>query len=199
MKKAFTLMAALALSSFASAGTPAPVSPGKGKAVITEPTVPCPSVLNYSYLEAGWIHLDQDAGDVLDGGYLDASYQIVPNFTLDGSVTLFNEDVQQYTVGVGTYYALCQWFHLTARTGYSRQNSDAGDLDEWYVAPGFRAQFGCHLELWGKVYLNIGDDDETFSYGLGSTYHFNRHIGLTAGYAWSADGWQVQTGLRYTF
>lgn len=197
MNKATTILASLALASFASAGTTPSV--GKGKAVVTSAPTPCPSVLNYSYLEAGWIHLDQDAGDKLDGAYLDASYEVVPKLTLDGSVTLFNEDVQQYTVGVGTYYALCNYFHLTARTGYSRQNTDNGDLNEWYIAPGFRAQLGCNLELWGKVYLNVGEDESKFSYGVGATYHFCPHTGLTAGYAWSEDGWQVQTGFRYSF
>jgi opacity protein-like surface antigen len=196
MKKATTLLASLALASFASAGTTAPS--GKGKVVVT-PEAPCPSVLNYSYIEAGYIHLDQDLGQELNGGYLDASYEVAPKILLDGSATLFDENIEQYTVGIGTYFAVCQNFHLTGRTGYSRQNSDGGNLDEWYIAPGFRAQFGCNLELWGKVYLNIGEDEEKLSYGIGTTYHFTPHVGLTAGYAWSEDGWQVQTGLRYSF
>jgi hypothetical protein len=197
MNKATTLLASLALASFASAGTTGSV--GKGKVIVQNTPAACPSVLNYSYLEAGWIRLDQDAADVLNGGYIDASYEVIPKLTLDGSATLFEESVQQYTVGVGTYYAVCDMFHLTARTGYSRQNSDNGDINEWYIAPGFRAQLGCNLELWGKVYFNIGNDDTKVSYGVGATYHFCPHTGLTAGYAWSEDGSQVQAGVRYSF
>ncbi len=197
MTKATTLLASLALASIASAGTSA--SMGKGKSVVTPPAMGCPSVLSYTYLEGGYIHLDQDHGDKLDGGYLDAYYEVIPRLTLDGSITLFEQDIQQYTVGIGTYLPITERFHLTARTGYSRQNNDVGDLNEWYIAPGFRLQMCCHSELWGKVYFNVGEEETTVSYGVGATWHFDSHIGLTVGYAWSEDGWQVQSGLRYSF
>lgn len=202
MKHIPTLIASLALAATATAGTTASVEPaGKGKACCVTPTPACPNMLSYSYLEAGYIRLDPDAQGVQtqDGGYLDASWEVAPHFLIDGSATIF-DDSDQFTVGIGTYIPLCSAFHLTARTGYSYYDADGADSqNEWYISPGFRAMLGCHLELWGKVYINVDSDETEVSYGGGLTYHFCPHTGLTVGAAGSSDGWSLQTGLRYQF
>lgn len=157
-------------------------------------------MLNYSYLEAGWIRLDQD-NDLSEqnGGYAELSYEFLPRFTVDGSATIY-EDLNQFGIGIGTYVPLAKAFHLTGRTGYSYTDIDGADsLNEWYVAPGFRAQIGCHLELWGKLYINIGEDDTELSWGGGVTYHIDEHVGITVGAAKGDDAWSLQTGLRYQF
>ena len=200
MKYIATIITSLAIAAVASAGTSAPMpSAGKGKAVVAPQPAPCPDMLKYSYLEAGWIRLDADDGDVQNGGYLDASYEVIPHLLVDGSVTLF-EDSNQYTVGVGSYYAICSAFHLTGRTGYSYYDTDdGGSQNEWYISPGFRAMLTCNLELWGKVYINVDSDETDVSYGGGFTYHFCPHTGVTIGAAASDNAWSLQAGLRYQF
>lgn len=200
MKYIATIIASLAAVAVANAGTSAPaMSAGKGKAVIEPQTAPCPDMLKYSYLEAGWIHLDADNASTQDGGYIDASYEIIPRLLIDGSVTLFDNS-NQYTIGVGTYFPICSAFHLTARTGYSYYDADnGGSQNEWYISPGFRAMLTCHLELWGKVYINVDNDETDVSYGGGFTYHLCPHTGVTIGAAASDNAWSLQAGLRYQF
>ena len=80
MKYIATIITSLAIAAVASAGTSAPMpSAGKGKAVVAPQPAPCPDMLKYSYLEAGWIRLDADDADIQNGGYLDASYEIIPH------------------------------------------------------------------------------------------------------------------------
>jgi hypothetical protein len=201
MKNIPTILASLSLASIAAAG-PAMVSGGKGKTVVPETPAACPNMLSYSYLEGGYIRLDFDESRLKtqNGGYLDGSYEFLPHFLVDGSVTLM-DDSDQYTIGLGTYVPLCAAFHLTARGGYSYYEEDgASGQNEWYLSPGFRAMLGCNVELWGKAYFSFDEDNETtISYGGGLTFHVNQHVGLTVGAAASEDAWSFQAGIRYQF
>jgi hypothetical protein len=203
-KTCLTIVASAAALAASYAGTSAPAPVGKAPVGKNPPIVAkdeCPDMLKYSYLEAGWIHLDVDNVGSSDGGYLDLSYEVAPRFTIDGSFTLLRGDFDEedYAIGIGTYIPVCKYFHLVGRTGYSHNEFEDGNSNAWYITPGFRALLGCNLELWGKVYFVVDEDEESFSFGGGITYHFNENYGLSTGYAFSEDNdaWSAQAGLRF--
>jgi hypothetical protein len=204
MTKTATILASIALASSSIAGT-SMVSAGKGKAVTTEPTtsVECPCLLSYKFVEAGYIRTDVDNVGEANGGYVDAYYQVANNVFVDGSYTHNTGDLESdsLTVGAGGYVAVAKCVHLVGRAGYSYFDADGGSEDAWYISPGIRAQVGCNLELYAKVYIEFGDDDEFISYGGGAVYHINSNIGINVGYATNedTDAWSLQAGLRYAF
>ncbi len=203
-KYASTLLALALGATFAQAGT-APVSSSKNpKAPVVAPEPECPNILNYSYLEAGWIRLDLDNGPTLNGGFVDVSYQLAPHFFGEvGSTLMWGDDfdTREVTAGVGGYLPLCDRFHLVGRTGWAYQDvtSGGGDEHQWYISPGFRAMLTCNLELYGKAYCNIAESDTVWSYGGGLVWHFDQRYALSTGVAGSEDGWSLQAAVRIGF
>jgi hypothetical protein len=196
-----SLIATVAAVAVAQAGTSSAGGKGPvGKGVVTPVSAECPP-LSYNNAELGYIHFSNDSVD-LDGGYIDLTYSPIQNVFVELTDTLFS-DSNELQLGAGVYYSVAQGVDLTLRGGYSLNTPDEGDsVNGWYIAPGFRAQITCNLELFGKAYYS---DDEnsgsgTWSYGGGLVYSVNEQIGLVGGAAFSQDNaWSIQAGIRYNF
>jgi hypothetical protein len=202
MTKSTIILSSLLLGATAMAGGTSYGKGGKATVAPAPPAEPCPCHLQYTYLEAGWIRLDPDGGaDASNGGYVDAYYQVAPNFFIDGSATFLDspEDSTGLGIGGGGYLPIFDCVHLIGRAGYTYYDADGFDENIWYLSPGIRAQLGCNLEVWSKIYFNIGEEDEKWSYGAGITYHMCPKSAINVGASTGEDGWALQAGLRYKF
>jgi hypothetical protein len=198
MTKTASILISLALSSSAFAGT-AMVGKSKAVAPAPAPAIDCPCLLSYNSVEAGWLKADVDNVGSSNGGYAEAYYNVAPGFFADVSATFLSGklDSDAYTIGAGAYYEVTKCVHLVGRAGYSYYDGKEGSEGSLYIAPGIRAQIGCNLELYAKVYFDFQDEETRSSYGVGAVWHFNQNVGLNVGYGWSEDSSAVQAGLRY--
>lgn len=196
MKSILPTLLLAAVATFANAGSPVAKNP---KAPVAPMPAPGCDPMSYSYIEPGWLHLDNDLG-TSDGAYVDLSYDVGHNLFLEGTASYLGGDFdyQEYGAGVGTYYAITDRFHLVGRTGWAYTDIDPGTgIHEWYISPGFRFQVTCNFELYAKAYLHVTDEDENWSGGVGALYHLCPKTALTVGYALGQDDeWSVQAGFR---
>jgi hypothetical protein len=178
-----------------------------GKGPVAPPIPGCPP-MSYTYVEAGWFHTDVDApgNPTNDAGYIDLLYDVGHNVFLEGTATLGGGDFDlvDLSLGAGYYFPLHEKFHLTARAGGGYLDVDLGEgFNEFgfYLAPGFRFQVTCNLEIYGKAFYSEfqNDDGGNWSIGGGITYLINEKVGLNLGYSDADDGWVVQAGIRYNF
>lgn len=196
MKSILTSLLLVAVTTFANAGSPVAKNP---KAPVAPMPAPGCDPMSYSYIEPGWLHLDNNLGTA-DGGYVDLSYDIGHHLFLEGTANYLGGDFdyQEYGAGIGTYHAITDRFHLVGSTGWAYTDVDPGSAtNEWYVAPGFRYQITCNLELYAKAYLHVTEDDTSWTGGAGLVYSVCKRAALTAGYAIGEDDeWSVQAGIR---
>jgi hypothetical protein len=199
MKSILTALLVVAASTLAYAGAPASKNP---KAPVAPAPAPGCDPMSYNYVELGWLHAEQDILGTLDGGYIDFSHQIVGNLFGEATVSLLggDGDYTEYGAGLGYFVPVTEKFHLVARTGWANVDSDPGEQEnEWYVSPGFRYQFCCRAELYGKAYLHMPEEgDSNWSAGGGVLVHLCPLTALDVGAAWgeNSDEWSLQVGLR---
>ena len=194
MKHLLTPLLLAASLTLAHAGTPS------AKAVTTPPPPGCED-MSYSYLEAGWLHLDDKGIGTSDGGYIDLNYDVGHNLFVDATANVLSGDFdyREFGAGVGAYLPRTKRFHFVARTGWAYADTNLGSgVNEWYVSPGFRLQVTCNLELYAKAYLHVPEvGDTNWSGGVGALYWLCPKAALTVGGAWGEhDEWSIQTGIR---
>jgi hypothetical protein len=197
MKSILSALFLAAALTVANAGAPA--SSSKNPVAPPPPAPACPP-LNYSFIEAGYIHHDSGLG-TSDGGYIDFIHDIGSNLFVDGTIGLADGDFSynEYGAGLGYYIPASDKFHLNIRSGWAySETADVGE-HELYIAPGFRAQLTCKLELYGKIYVHVPEEsDVNVSYGAGLVYHLCNVSALTVGGAVGEDdNWSAQAGVRF--
>ena len=116
MKSILSTLFIAAAASLAHAGAPA-----ADKNVTLPPPPPGCDAMSYSYLEAGWLHLDSKGIGKSDGGYIDVNYDIGHNLFLDGTANVLGGDFdyREFGAGIGGYIPLTSKFHFVARTGWA--------------------------------------------------------------------------------
>ncbi len=194
MKSILSALFLVAVSGLAHAGAPAPKNP-----VMPAPPPGC-DPLGYSFIEPGYLHLDNDIGTA-DGGYVDLSYDIGHNLFVEatGSILGGDYDFQEYGAGLGYYFPLSEKFHFVGRAGWAYTDADlSAGVHEAYISPGFRYQVTCDFELYAKAYLHLPEEGESnWSGGVGALYHLCPITALVVGGAIGEDDeWSVQAGIR---
>jgi hypothetical protein len=235
MKYTSALLMTLSLGiATATAGVSTSTYSGKEQTTTPPPLTidRCAGPISYSNIELLYANTDWGFGDSTDGGILRAEYSPMEHFYITGSVeysdidTLFVQDLWDFSIGLGGYFALTENIHFAADVGYvNRRYDDLNDngtvedaLDDfwhsesdsgWYARPHFRGKWGCFEVHVGALYRNLDVDDEVDNdffdggdwAGFARLYYqFHTNWDVTAGYLHGEDEFdQLTLGVRYRF
>lgn len=228
MKKATTILAALAMGAVtAAAGTaPAPMSSGKGPAPSAPVMDPCAGPISYSNVELLYAYTDIDNySDNGNGARLNIEYSPFQNlyFRFAGSYDTFDtngdnhvaaaagnygsDSIDYWTVsaGIGGYVPLTENIHLAGDAGiiYEKWDGGGGGNDDdtgWYVRPHLRAKWGCLEAQLGAQYTDVGDNSSDEWSGFAKLYYqVSPGWDLTAGVRYSDNITEWSGGVRYRF
>lgn len=139
--------------------------------------------ISYTYLEGGYSRLNSDID--ADGWGLNGSLALNESFHAFGNYSRSefensNIDLETFSVGLGTRYALKNQLHLLAQVGYENANPELQRSNEaWFAEAGARAAIGSRLEGWVLVGYEDGGniDNEVYS-KLGMQLKFPAGTGL---------------------
>lgn len=146
---------------------------------------------NYSYVEAGYIDTEMDAGPVdIDGDGIEilASYSVAEEFHVFGGYEDLgfdaNVDMTTITLGGGMNYVINEDWDVVGRVAYVSADIDtpAGSLDEdgYFLQGGVRGRLSSNLELEaGLEYLDLNSSDT--SVFVSARYYLDNGLGLGAG------------------
>ena len=186
-------------------------------AALAAPLTAAAQELSYSYVEAGYVQVEPDEGDIeYDGfrakvsgqiaeqAYLFASYGEIESDEFLGGATLEQEVI---TAGLGYRIPLAPVTDLTAEAAFVSVEfssdgtiADGSEDDTGYgLGLGLRHLFTPYVEGAVNVdYVDVFDEDET-TLTLSGLFHLTPALSLGAGYSISddADGWTV--GGRFNF
>jgi hypothetical protein len=207
MKKATTVLVALAMGAATAFAGTAPAPSGKGPAP-APPMDPCAGPISYNNIELLYAYTDFDGGgDNGNGGKLNIEYSPAPNFYITAGAEYVDTDFGNAWLlngGIGGYIPLTQNVHLAADAGILWSDVDydgigGSDSDTgWYVRPHLRAKFGCLTAHVGAEYSDVFND-ERWSGFVNLYYQINPSWDLTAGVRFNDDATTITAGARFRY
>lgn len=139
--------------------------------------------ISYTYLESGYSRLN--SGIDADGWGVNGSLALNESFHVFGNYSRAefenrNIDLDTFSAGLGSHYALNDQLHLLARVGYENSNPEWQRSNEaWFTEAGARAAIGSRLEGWVLAGYEDGDDIDNEVYSkLGMQLKFPADTGL---------------------
>lgn len=186
-------------------------------AVLASPLAATAQELSYNYVEAGYVQVEPDDGDIEFDGfrakvsgqiaeqvYLFASYGEIESDEFLGGATIEQEVI---TAGLGYRIPVAAATDLTAEAAFVSVDvsaegpvgSGSDDDTGFGLGLGLRHLFTPYVEGAVNVdYVDVFDEDET-TLTLSGLFHLTPALSLGAGYSISddADGWTV--GGRFNF
>ena len=169
--------------------------------------------LSYTYVEAGYIATDTDAGDA-DGWAINGSGAIAPNFHIFGGFSgqktdAFNVgptrfdgvDVNQWRAGIGYNHEISPMADLVTRVAYEKAEVEGGgSADGYSVEAGVRGALTPNFEGYALAGYEDGADFDGDFYGrLGAQVKFNPTWGLSGDVKFADGDTQYFIGPRFTF
>jgi hypothetical protein len=199
MKQTSSLLAVLLL-----AALPAYAGPAPAPAPVAPPP-PVESTFSYSFLEAGWSHLDFDAFDDTDGYYVHAQYSPMESVFIYGrwGQDFGSVDRDLIDMGLGVYIPVVSRVHWVTTAGAGYVQADAGAFDD--EAWSFKASTGLRIRMCPKSELEVAynfatdDIDEQHSASAAILYNVTSQVQLVARGFFSDDENGFGAGIRYNF
>ena len=168
-------------------------------------TVASADDLNYTYVEAGYEHVDSfvDA----NGAYIRGSYAIgqggmyATGSYADLSNDIIDIDPRPASLGLGYHHDFSPRLHGLAEVAYEKTFSDIGDAEGYRASLGVRAALGKGFEGLAKVNYRDGADYASDTTGtIGLQYRFNDTWGLASEVEFGTQDSEIYTlGIRANF
>jgi opacity protein-like surface antigen len=169
--------------------------------------------LGYSYWQLGYVSADIDGiSDTADGWGVGLSYEVTDRIFINAgytdvgaTVSGFDIDEQDLSLGVGYAYPISPNNDLIGRVGYVRAEAEVeafgdGSDDGYSLGVGWRSRPLDSIELEAAVnYIDLSDAGDTTTYGLGAFWYFTPQVALAVAGNFSDDVNSYTIGVRGTW
>jgi hypothetical protein len=167
------------------------------------------SPFSYNFIELDYRMTEFDlAAEDLDGYYAHVSIESNKNIRVmarwgdaTGTVGGFDAKRRDLELGLGFHQAINRQLDTTFDLKFLRSESQAYDTrstDVGYgIEGGLRGFVTDHFELNGSLEFRDLVDTEVGG-RFGAIFHFNRHVGLTAGYTYFSEQQSLHAGIRFS-